>query len=171
MWLLRPRVVREFRGWRDTLTNAEPYFLPTVEAVDNVHTNPTLQAFWRKGRLVANSRHAHPYQMVVPDEYQAAERWFLLETALDPPPPWQLGTPLPVFALALVMGQAPERQWLLYAHAPTGDRLSVPIIIPEYQQVRVDVSVGGSFYLVDERLKQVQLVQQSTPIIRGIGWR
>ncbi len=168
MWLLRPRVVREFRAWRDTLAKAEPYFLPIVEAVDNVYTNQTLQAFWRNGRLVANRAHAHPYQTGVPAEYQDAERWFLLETSLDPPRPWELGTPLPVFALALQMGQAPERQWLLYAHAPTGERRFVSITIPEYQQVRVDVSVGGSFYLIDERLNQVQLVQQSTRVIRMI---
>ncbi|MGE0126746.1 MAG: hypothetical protein AB7U82_01485 [Blastocatellales bacterium] len=171
MWLLRPRVVREFRGWLDTLAAAEHYFLPTVEAVDNVHGNPTLREFWRKGNLVANSKHEHPYVFNIPAEYQNAERWFLLDTSLDPPRPWGLFTQLPVFALALVKGAAPERQWLLYAHAPSGDRRSVSITIPDYKQVQVDVSVGGSFYLVDEQLNQVQLAQQSAPAVRRVGRR
>jgi proline racemase len=44
----------------------------------------------------------------------------------------------------------------------------VLITIPDYKQVVVDVSVGGSFYLVDERLNNVQLVQQNGPVIRRI---
>jgi hypothetical protein len=92
----------------------------------------------------------------------------MLDTSLDPPGTWALNTQLPVFALALVKGAAPDRQWLLYAHAPMGERRSVLITIPDYKQVVVDVSVGGSFYLVDERLNNVQLVQQNGPVIRRI---
>jgi hypothetical protein len=168
MWLLRPRVAREFRGWLDTLGASEHYFLPIVEAVDIVHTNPTLREFWRKGQLVANRKHTHPYIFNIPTEYQNAERWFLLDTSLDPRRPWRLDTQLPVFALALVKGEAPERRWLLYAHAPSGDRQSVLITIPDYKQVQVDVSVGGSFYLIDEQLNQVQLAHQSAPAVKGI---
>ncbi len=171
MWLMRPRVVREFRGWRETLAANEHFFLPIVEAVDNVYTNPTLQDFWRKGQLVANRKYAHPYQFNIPTEYQSADRWFLLDTSLDPPRPWDLYTQLPVFAIALVKGAAPNRQWLLYAHAPSGDRRSISITIPDYKPVQVDVSVGGSFYLIDERLNQVQLTQQSAPVVRRVGRR
>jgi len=168
MWLLRPRVVREFRGYRDTLAASERYFLPIVEAVDKIYAAPTLQAFWRKGRLVANNRRAHPYQQNIPAEYQNTERWFLLDTSLDPRWQWGLDTVLPVYSLALVTGQAPERKWLLYAHAPSGERRSVLITIPDYKPVLVDVSVGGSFYLVDERLSQVQAVHQSAPVVAPI---
>jgi hypothetical protein len=171
MWLLRPRVVREFRGWQDTLASEEAYFLPIVDAVDSVYANPTLQAFWRKGALVANTKYQHPYQWNIPPEYQTSARWFLLDTSLDPRRPWDLNTRLPVFALALVTGAAPGRQWLLYAHAPSGDRQSVSITIPDYKPVTVDVSVGGSFYLVDERANQIQIVQQSAPAVKKIGRR
>jgi hypothetical protein len=158
MWLLRPRTVREFRGWQDTLAQAERYFLPIVEAVDRVHRNPTLRDFWRQGTLVPNRAGAHPYQTIIPAEYQSADRWFLLDTSLDPKRPWELGTPLPVFSLALSRGAAPQREWLVYAHAPLGARQNVQVTIPEYRAVTLSVAVGGSFYLVDERTGRVQPV-------------
>ncbi len=158
MWLLRPRTVREFRGWQDTLAQAENYFLPIVEAVDRVHRNPTLREFWRKGSLVANRAGTHPYQTVIPAEYQNVDRWFLLDTSLDPKRPWELGTPLPVFALALVMGNAPNREWLIYAHSPLGPRQSVQITIPEYRPVTINVAMAGSFHRVGEKDQRVRPV-------------
>ncbi len=159
MWLLRPRVVREFRGWRDTLAQAEPFFLPIVAAVDRVHSNPVLAQFWRSGELVSNRARQHPYQTSVPREFQAEDRWFLLETNLDPPRPWSLGTELPVFSIALVKGTSPSRQWLVYAHAPLGARSGVSISVPEYGAIRVDVSVGGSFQTVDESSRRVEVLR------------
>lgn len=156
MWLLRPRTVREFRGWQDTLDQAEPYFLPIVEAVDRVHRNPTLREFWRKGSLVPNRAGAHPYQTIIPAEYQNVDRWFLLDTSLDPKRPWELGTPLPVFTLALSLGDAPHRRWLIYAHSPLGARQGVQVTIPGYRSVTINVAVGGSFYLVDEKNGRAQ---------------
>lgn len=156
MWLLRPRVVREFRGWRDTLQKAEPFFLPIVAAVDRVHSNATLAQFWRRGELVANKSRQHPYQSNVPSEFQNEDRWFLLDTSLDPPRPWQLGTEIPVFSLALVEGRAPSRRWLVYAHAPLGPRSAVTITVPDYGPFRADVSVAGSFYLIEESGRRTQ---------------
>jgi hypothetical protein len=158
MWLLRPRVVREFRAYQDTLAQAEPYFLPIVNAVDRVHKNATLSDFWRKGELVPNRSQSHPYQTIVPKEYQSSDRWFLLDTSLDPKRPWELGTPIPVFALALVKGNGSQRQWLVYAHSPLGARRDVQISIPGYSAVKVNVSVSGSFYLVDEKSQRVQQI-------------
>lgn len=158
MWLLRPRTVREFRGWQDTLEQAESYFLPIVEAVDRVHRNPTLREFWRKGALVANRAGSHPYQTAVPAEYRKVDRWFLLDTSLDPKRPWELGTPLPVFSLALTLGSAPQRQWLIYAHAPLGARQGVQVTIPGFRAVTINVTVAGSFYLVDEKSGRAQAV-------------
>src|SRR5690606_37753555 len=54
MWLLRPRVVREFRGYRETYETFGEYFDEVVAAVDRVHNDPMLAEFWRKGKLVAN---------------------------------------------------------------------------------------------------------------------
>jgi hypothetical protein len=159
MWLLRPRTVREFRGYQDTLAQAESYFLPIVAAVDRVHNNATLNSFWRTGELVANRAHQHPYQSLVPKEYQNVDRWFLLDTSLDPPRPWELGTQLPVYSLALVKGRAPHRQWLIYAHSPLKARDKVQVTVPGQKPVTINVDVGGSFYLVDEGSLRVQAVK------------
>lgn len=158
MWLMRPRVVREFRGYRDTVADMEPYFLPLVDAVDRVHKNETLREFWRSGKLVANHAHQHPYQTRVPAEYQKVDRWFLLDTSLDAPRPWGLDTQIPVFALALVKGQAPHRQWLIYGHSPTGQKKDVRLTIPGFRSVTADIAVRGSFYLVDEKNGRLQAV-------------
>jgi hypothetical protein len=158
MWLMRPRVVREFRGYQDTVAEMEPYFLSVIEAVDRVYQNATLREFWRTGELLANRAHQHPYQTRVPQEYQRLNRWFLLDTSLDPPRPWELGTQLPVFALALVKGVAPRRQWLIYSHAPAEAKNKVQITIPEFHAVTVNAAVGGSFTLVDEKMGRVQPV-------------
>ena len=99
-----------------------------VRAVDRVHENQVLQKFWRKGTLVANRGRKHPYQFDIPPEYKDVDRWFLLETSLTPrelrseefdnarPPASQ--TEIPVFALALVVGSPPNREWLVLANAP-----------------------------------------------------
>jgi hypothetical protein len=153
MWLLRPRVVREFRAWRDTLAQAEPYFLPIVAAVDRIYASESLQRFWRRGELVVNRARPHPYQVNIPREYQAETRWFLLDTNIDPPRPWVLSTELPVFSLALVTGKTPSRSWLIYAHAPLGERKNVSVTIPDYGPATIDVPVDGSFYTVEEGKK------------------
>ncbi len=154
MWLLRPRVVREFRGYLDTLAEAEPYFMPIVDAAYRVHKNPTLREFWRSGELVPNRSQPHPYQVNVPREYQNVDRWFLLDTSADPPRPWELGTQLPVYALALVKGKAPNRQWLVYAHTPLINRNNVQVNVPGYRAVTMHVSVEGTFYLIDEKTQR-----------------
>lgn len=164
MWLLRPRAVRDFRGftepWPDKVDDdgtvvhegGGPYFMAILSAVDRVYNVPTLREWWRTGRLVPNRAHPHPYQSGVPTEYKDRDRWFMLDTSLDPPRPWQGSTQLEVFSLALERGAEPEREWLIYAHAPTGDRTDVRVVIPgRPNTVTIDVTVGGVFYVVSER--------------------
>ncbi|MFZ4983994.1 MAG: hypothetical protein ACOYLF_00905 [Blastocatellia bacterium] len=158
MWLLRPRVVREFRGYRETVATTKEWFEAVLDSVDRVHLNPVLRSFWQNGRLVANRSRAHPYQVAVPEELQRTDRWFQLATSLDPDGKWTLGTQLPVFALALARGQTPGREWLIYAHAPTGGRRDVQITVPDFGEIRIDVPVGGVFYLASERTRQVTRV-------------
>ncbi len=160
MWLMRPRVVREFRGYRDTVAATREWFQPVLEAVDRVHLNPMLRQFWQFGRLVPNRARLHPYQTIVPEEYQKVDRWYQLETSLDPTGQWNLGTPLPVFALALVRGQGPQREWLLYTHAPGGSRRDVRVTIPDFGSIRVDVTVGGDFHLINERTRRVTRIDR-----------
>lgn len=162
IWLLRPRVVREFRGHATPLVPVKPYWMETVKAVDRVWANQTLTEFWRHGRLVPNKAHRHPYQTDVPAKYHDTLRWYLLDTNLDPARPWEQTTTLPVFALALVRGEKGNRQWLVYAHSPLANRQGVEISVPGFGQVTVDVSRAGTFYLIDEPGGKVSLAVVST---------
>lgn len=174
MWLLRPRVVREFRGWLETVEYAGPYFDAILDAVDRVYSNVVLRRFWRQGQLVPNRLGAHPYQSDVPKEYKDAERWFLLDTSLSPreltrphafdnAAPPRLQTDVPVFALALVLGEEGKREWLVYAHAPRGARTGVTISLPGLGGLTMDVSQSGSFYHVKEEGRQVARVVRGGP--------
>jgi hypothetical protein len=72
-------------------------------------------------------------------------------------------TEIPVFALALVLGTAPEREWLVYAHAPRQARPGVTITLPGFGAITADVPQSGSFYHVQEKGKQVRPVLQGGP--------
>jgi hypothetical protein len=150
MWLLRPRVVREFRGDRSDLSQDEPYFLAVVKSVDRVHNNLTLKKFWRRGRLVSNDDHLHPYQKNIPSEYNNVARWFLLDTDLDPKRPWALDTAIPVFSLGLVIGAKPNREWLVYAYSPLRNYSGVRIVLSDSEPFKVNASPNGIFCHVIE---------------------
>ena len=173
MWLTRPRVVRDFRGYLETIEYAGPYFEPIMASVDRIYSNPVLQKFWRKGTLVPNTKGRHPFQADIPVEYKDAPRWFLLDTNLTPkelrpeefdnakPPARQVE--VPIFALALVLGTAPEREWLVFANAPRQARVGVTITVPEYGDITVDVPQAGSFFHVKENGKKVEAVLKGGP--------
>ncbi|MBN2505568.1 MAG: hypothetical protein JXQ71_02620 [Verrucomicrobia bacterium] len=156
MWLVRPRVVREFRGHATALEPVAPYWMETVKAVDRVYAHAELAEFWRHGTLVPNRAHPHPYDADLPHKFKTIHRWHSLDTHLDPPRPWHLNTPIPVFSLALVRGVSPGRRWLLYAHSPAQDRAAVRITIPGYGDVVVDVPRRGVFCVVEERTGEVR---------------
>lgn len=156
MWLLRPRVVREFRGWTDDVKTMMPYYSELLASVKRVHENGTLSEFWRKGKLVPNRAAKHPYQHEIPQEYRDTDRWFLLDTNLTPGRPWKLDAEIHVWAIALVLNDGPRRRWLIYVQSPLKDRKGVVVSVPGYGEVTTDVSVGGSFYVVEEEDKSVR---------------
>jgi len=158
LWLNRPRVARDFRYYTDTRASEEPYFQALAAAVDRVHGNPELKRFWQQGQLVANPAALHPYQTALTNEQKAMPRWYGLDTSLDPPRPWSLQTPLPVRALALALGLLGQREWLVYAHAPTGDRNGVKISLPTERLPPLDVPVAGRFWRVEERSGRVVVI-------------
>ncbi len=162
MWLLRPRAVREYRNWiNEPWKEQKPYFMVAiVDAVDRVYTNPTLRQWWRKGKLVPNRAHKHPYQSDISLAYDKEDRWFLLDANVNPQIyPWEIFWEVRVFALALVQGKAPNRKWLVYAHSPLAARKGVKLTIPKYGDITVDVSIGGSFYEVTEKNKSVSVIK------------
>jgi hypothetical protein len=150
MWLLRPRVMRDFRNWTDERIRFEPYFDRIMDAVTRVHRNPVLRDFWLHGRLVANPAGGHPYEIAMPPELASRPRWFLLDSPANPPRPWQLTTPLAVYPLALVRGRAPHREWLVYAFSPVQRTGVVPVQIPGGPEVRVRTAEQGAFTLIEE---------------------
>jgi len=68
---------------------------------------------------------------------------------------------IPVFSLALVTGQVPQRCWLLYAHSPLKDRRDVEITIPEFGVVTVDVPRAGAFYTTDEQTRRLAAISRA----------
>jgi hypothetical protein len=160
LWLLRPRVIREFRGSTTPLEPWRPFFERLLSVVDRVYGDATLKDFWRHGTLVPNHAHQHPYQIDIPEKYRDLDRWFLLDTNLDPPRPWEQKTNIAVFSLALVQGKRGEQRWLVYAHSPLKDRQGVTITIPGFGEVTVDVPRAGAFYLIEQDNGKV------TPIAR-----
>ncbi|MBN1140892.1 MAG: hypothetical protein JXB25_03715 [Deltaproteobacteria bacterium] len=158
MWLLRPRVVREFRDERSSVAKDGPYFGAVISAVDRVHNNSTLSRFWKKGRLVANHRPGHPYQENIPIEYKDAERWFLVDAELNPKRPWSLDTKIPIYSLALVVGEKPNREWLIYAHSPLEARAMVKISVIDSFSTTIDVPTSGIFYIYSEKNDSVYKV-------------
>jgi len=164
MWLLRPRVVREFRGSTTPLEPWRPFFERLLFAVDRVYTDDTLREFWRYGKLVPNRAHQHPYQENVPAKYRDVDRWFLLDTSLDSPRPWTQKTNIPVFSLTLMCGEKEKRQWLIYAHSPLEDRRDVVITVPGFEKITVDAPRAGAFYLVEESNTKVTPIETEAPL-------
>lgn len=161
MWLNRPRVIREFRmGYQSRETVGIDYFDKLLDAVDIVYEDEVLKKFWRKGKLIKNRNFEHPYQASIPNDYKDRDRWFLLDTSKDPERPWKLDTPIPVFSIARVIGEKPNREWLVYAFSPQGEEKKVRIDILEdapdgktsvvAKQIIVDVNEKGVFYHIKE---------------------
>ncbi|HEV2443854.1 MAG TPA: hypothetical protein VGT07_15125 [Steroidobacteraceae bacterium] len=151
MWLLRPRVVRDFRNsLDDERIRFGPYFDRIMEAVARVHRNPVLRDFWQHGHLVANPVGGHPYEVALTPELASRPRWFLLDSPANPPRPWELTTPLAVYALALVRGRAPHREWLVYAFSPLERSEVVRVRIPGGPEATVRAASRGAFTRVQE---------------------
>jgi hypothetical protein len=163
MWLLRPRVVREFRNWTDDRLRFEPYFGRVMDAVGRVHSDPVLRQFWQEGHLVANPVGGHPYQVNLTPELASRQRWFLLDSPANPPRPWQLTTPLAVYSLALVRGRAPHREWLVYAFSPLRRSAVVPVRIPGGPEVMVATAQRGAFTRIEEGKPQPVALETVAP--------
>jgi len=151
MWLLRPRVVRDFRGSQDDeRIRFGAYFDRIMQAVARVHTDPVLRDFWRHGGLVANPVGGHPYEAALTPELASRARWFLLDSPANSPRPWELTTPLAVYPLALVRGRAPHREWLVYAFSPLRRSGSVSVRLPDGPEVTVRAAQAGAFTRIEE---------------------
>lgn len=145
LWLIRPNIIREFRGWTWDYDETADYTEGLMDVIDKIHENQTLTQFWRDGKLVHNDEENHPYQVSVPVEYAAAKRWYMLTSTSNPDPIlWQLETELKVYALCLEL----DELYLVYAFAPQGDELT-QITVPSVGSIAVTARQEGSFFLVN----------------------
>ncbi len=163
MWMTKPTVVRDFQ-WPFNIdnNNNSSWFEQVVNACDEVHYNPILAEFWRDGTLVLNTDREHPYQKnvaILPDDLSTPNQWYALTTSLEPsadefpnnPSTEQsAATIFNVWALAQVLGEAPNRRWLIYAYAPLKAKYSIDITIPDLGDITVSVNRGGSYFIVNE---------------------
>ncbi|UCF68798.1 MAG: hypothetical protein JSV80_05785 [Acidobacteriota bacterium] len=153
LWMSRPRIIREFRKSNQDREPYVSYWEALLEAVREVHEDPDLERFWRHGRLIVNDAHPHHWQKNLVPGYtdDDVDRNFILDADINPPRPWANDTEIAVWALALVLGETPHREWLLFAYSPLRDRDSVMVSIPGYGDVLVNVPRGsGRFWWFTE---------------------
>ena len=162
MWLMRPRVVREFRNYRDTVEHDGEYLKAICEAVDELYDDETLEEFWRRGELVPNTAWEHLYTYNELANYEAENRWFLLDCDANPDRPWDLYDELKVFAIALKLGSVGARRWLVYAHAPVEDEIAVQLTIPDGPDIMINVPREGTTVHVMENTNNAPLAWPDT---------
>jgi len=165
MWIHRPRSLVTFVGWASKQSEADASNDLAASICDTIHKNPTLKRFWRKGTLVENHDRDHPWDFPPASTYNwtAGHRWFQLTTSVDNPDltvgrgvTWS--SVIPVFAVAHVLGDAPNREWLIFVSCPQDDYATCDITIPGYKAVSVGLDSIGKYYLVDEDADSVEEV-------------
>ena len=147
LWFLRPNFVRQDSALtqREELQKA---FQEVSDSVELIHYNSQLTDFWRNGTLVKNG--TSDLNTNIPTQYENDPRWFLLDTDANPKRPWTSDTAINVWAFALVEGEAPDREWLLYVQSPDGNKTDVTVSVPGYKDVLVDSTAKGSFIILNE---------------------
>jgi pectate lyase len=154
LWLTRPSIIRESIDWSDDKSEIKPYFEQITDSVEMIYRNELLHKFWTKGKLVANPYYAGPNDDAIPEQYVNSKRWFVLDVDVNPSQPWNLGDYISVWAVALELGETPNREWLLYVQSPDGIQENITVEIPNYKSVIVDSNAEGSFYIVEESENQ-----------------
>lgn len=150
LWLARPRILREFRLSAHDREPYLEYWDVVLECVREVHTDKDLRRFWRRGDLVANRAYPHHFRANLYPGYTDAEvdRNYLLEASVNPLRPWNNDTVIEVWSLALVLGEEPDREWLLFAYAPLRSHAGVTITVPGFGDVTLDVPRGDGVFRV-----------------------
>jgi hypothetical protein len=176
LWATRPRDYREFRGGERRDGYHEATWQSLLAATEQVWNNATLRDYWRFGAREQNTNaattlngHYFDNNAAWPAWLKNLPRWPLLTCSANPAEAtWNRDynsayeTKLRVLALALRLGAAPNRRWLVYAHAPLGAVAGSQVTVPGYGAVTLDfVSRQGSFFEVRENRGTV------TNLIRG----
>lgn len=182
LWAMRPRVMREFRY---PVSKHDAYdkgaFMAVVDAVDRVWENEILAEFWRFGELVKSEKFRPPNKKVAEQLRFYSRVDSLLPVDVNPPrdewpriwhfkahkrPPVRLR----VLALALKLGEKPNRRWLIYAHAPLGAVEGPKVTLPDYGEVALKhVARSGSFFLFNEADGSLETVVRGGPPEIGVN--
>jgi hypothetical protein len=149
LWLTRPRILREFRLTSHDRALYLEYWEAVMESVREVHEDTSLTRFWRNGRLVVNPAYPHQFNKNLYPGYTDADvdRNFLLDASANPPRPWVNTDTIEVWSLALVLGEAPNREWLLFTYAPLQAHAGVVVTVPGYGDTTVDVPRGNGVFV------------------------
>ena len=176
-----------------------------MEQVSHVHSDPTLQRFWRSGSRVENPTVVREYPTGVFNTHPAIARLYSssygggydyftaaegklknyhlttnLDTAIPFGPlqwcpiadPAVLAVNRPAWTLAYLLGTAPNREWLIYAHSTgiSGATLTnVAVTIPDFDTVTLpEVPVEGAFYHLQE--SDVGQIARPDSDISSTGW-
>lgn len=166
MWTIKPQVVREYRLSGASFAENSDYYDSLSYAVTRIRNNSTLRSFWQNGSLVSHQTQDHFYQTNLPSAFSSETRWFMLDATPNPGYDWSFGSVIPVFSLANVKGDTPSREWLVYAHAPTGAQASVGITIPSaggvFATFTADIAVAGNYYHVIESAGTISSISEIT---------
>lgn len=143
LWLNRPSVLREAAIEHEDNASVMEHFVQLIDSVEMVHKSDILQEFWHNGTLVKNPNVTNPHDKNIPEMYRGELGWYMLDTDAQG-----------VWAFALVKGEEPNREWLVIAQSPEGERSDVGIDIPEYEEIRFDVDKKGSIYTLSENIAE-----------------
>lgn len=164
MWLLKPEVVREFRFYDESYTGNHDYTLAIMERIDAVSSDAVLRSFWCDGELVRNTKVLHPYQYAVPAQYRTVSRWYFLDVEPASVSPTRAGANHFAAAIALRKGRAPERSWLVYGYSAGAPQTNARLNVPEFGTVDVKLDADGSYYLLREKDRYVQLLHPASAV-------
>jgi len=147
LWFLRPSIIRQ-NSPNSMLEEMEPLFNEMSDSVELIYNSDILSDFWKNGKLVSNGE--SNFNSNIPAQYKDDPRWFLLDVDANPTRPWTESSNIKVWAFALVKGEAPNREWLIYAQSQSGELNNVLINIPQYNEITLSTSLEGNFYTINE---------------------
>ena len=156
LWFLRPNIIRQ-KSSAITRAELEPMFKEVADSVELIHYNSQIAEFWKNGKIVSNGDSY--LNLNIPEQYKDDPRWFLLDADVNPPKPWSDSMNINVWTFAIVKGEAPNREWLIYTQSPEANLNNVTIAIPGYEDVLVDSNQDGNFYILSENMNQANIVQ------------
>jgi len=169
LWTARSRLAFEFRGGEKLDAIRRGVWMALLDSVDRPWNDPVMEEFWRHGKLVINRDELPAFNGLTEEDpgwVRKLDRSSMLTNDANPPrASWDdKDTRLNVYALAYVLGEAPKRRWLIYAHAPAGAHKDVKVLIPDYGVVQLaSVPRSGSFFLLEEADNSLTTVMAGGP--------